>query len=110
RFQHRRRAAVWIDGAKHPSVAMITHNYPAILFRGAINPRDHVPERARLIVHVRLQSNSHVTAATYVIRKRKAALKTSRAYWPFQWLDQSTSFVVREWLHRNARNVRIRLF
>src|SRR5439155_10487933 len=109
-FQHRRRAAVWIHRAEYPGITMIAHNHPTILFRHAINPRDHVPKCARLVIHVGLQMDAHIIGAADVIRKRKTALETARTYWPFQWLDQFASFVVSERLHRDARNVCVSLF
>jgi hypothetical protein len=52
----------------------------------------------------------NIVSTTDVIRKRKAALKTSRPSWAFQWFDQFAGFVIGQWLHGNARDVPIGLF
>src|SRR5205814_8703741 len=82
-FQHRRGAAVGIDGAEHPCITMISHDDPAISFGSAINPRDHVPKRARLIIHVRFQMHAHIIRAANVIRKRETTLEITRAQGTF---------------------------
>jgi hypothetical protein len=46
--------AVPLFGSTAPNtrVAVIAHDDPTIAFLVAINPRDHVPKRARCVIHV----------------------------------------------------------
>ena len=89
---------------------MIAHHNPSVLFHRPIDSRNHIPNFARLIVHVGFQTDAHVIGAADVIRKRKRALKTFRARRSFQRLDQFARLIVSERLHRNARNVFVSFF
>src|SRR6185369_11959582 len=70
-FKHRRRAAVWIDGAKHPRIAMVSEHDPPIPLFVAVDARDDVPDRPQLVIHVSLQTELHVVRAADVISERQ---------------------------------------
>src|SRR5207245_11808219 len=49
-LEHCRRAAVGIDGAVRPRVAVITHHHPLVAKLATAHAPDHVPANARLII------------------------------------------------------------
>ena len=68
RFQQRGRAAIWIDGAIDPSVAMITGDHPLGNGIGARDFADNIPDGAQLKVLLQMHFDPHRSRAD-VVRK-----------------------------------------
>ncbi len=77
RFEHRRGAAVGIDRAIDPGVAMIAGDHPFVGQFAAAHAADHVPQRAELIVL--LEMHLHLRRpGTDVIGEGQRALPLAR--------------------------------
>ena len=88
---------------------MIAEHDPAILFRGAVDLCDHVPDGFGDEFDVGLQVDAHLAAAADVIWKGQATLKTLRPQRAAKRLQQMPRVTIRDRLHRNVWQVR-RLF
>src|SRR5208282_6941993 len=65
-FEHGRSAAVGVDRAVHPGVAMIASDHPLIRQLAAADAADHIPERAELIILLEMHLHPHRSWADVV--------------------------------------------
>ena len=76
-FEHRRRAAVRIDRAVDPGVAMIARNHPFVGKLAAAHAANHIPESAELIVLLEMHLHPH-RSRSHVIGERQRTLPFAR--------------------------------
>src|ERR1700704_5340358 len=94
-LEHRGGAAVGINRAIHPRIAMVARNHP--LFR-QLAPRyatDHVPERAELVVLFEVHLQLRRTWSN-VIGERQRALPLAWRGWSAQMLQHGPHIVIRQ--------------
>src|SRR5258706_11770813 len=96
RFQHRRRAAIWVDCAIHPGITMIPSHHPLVRELAARNAPDHVPESAELIILLQMHLDPY-RPWPHVIGKRKRTLPLARRVGAREVLENWRGIVVGEW-------------
>jgi hypothetical protein len=105
RFEHRRRAAVRIDRAIDPRVAMIARNHPLIGRLAAAHPANHIPKRAELIVLLEMHPHSY-RSGPHVISKGQRTLPLAWRVRPAQVLQNGPRIVIGKRSNRNLRHLR----
>src|ERR1700722_2467425 len=60
-FEHCGGAAVGVDCAIHPGIAMVARDHPLIGQVGAAHATDHIPKRAELVILLEMHFHSHRT-------------------------------------------------
>src|SRR5271166_1508978 len=104
RLQHRRSAAIWIYRAVHPGIAMIAGDHPFIGRRRSANFADYIPNRAELVVLLKV--HLHVRGAgSNVVSKRQRSLPLTRRLRAAKVLKNRRGIGVGEWSYRNLRHL-----
>ena len=92
-LEHGGGAAVGIDRAVDPGVAMIADDDPVVGILGAFDPADHVPDDAALVVLLRDEVNAHA-AGPDVIAEGQRALPALRHTGAFERLQDGRGVVI----------------
>src|SRR5262249_24737810 len=105
RFEHRRRAAVGIDSAIDPGVAMIPEDDQLVWIFVSRNSADDIPNRPIVIILLEMHFDTHRSRSN-VIGEWQRTLPFTRGLRAPEILQNRRSVAVREWRGWNFRHVR----
>ena len=100
-FQHGSCAAVGINRAVDPRIAVVAHHHPLIGILGASDFASNIPDGPVLVILFQMQLHLH-RAGAYVVGKGQSALPIARRFRPSQVLQDRLGIAVRK---RSGRNL-----
>src|SRR6267378_7590574 len=104
RFQHRRRATVWVHRSIYPGISMIACYPPLIGRRRSPNFANDIPNGAELVILLNVHLHSR-RARTNMVGKRQRSLPFTRRGLAAEVLENRRGVGVRKRSHGNLRQL-----